>query len=165
MTAPDGTPVTVAEMLRRIESGRAELDRALSEHTGPGEAGWTAKDQMAHIAAWERSALALLNGEERMAHVGLERGAHETLGETGVNDHIYARYVDTPESEVRALYHQVHADLLAKLRSMSDADLLEPYSHYQPDDPPYNPRPVWPWIVGNTFGHYEEHIAYMRGGS
>jgi hypothetical protein len=120
---------------------------------------------MAHIAAWERSALALLSGEERMAHVGLERGAHETLGESGVNDHIYAMYLDTPEPEVRALYDQVHADLLAKLRSMSDEDLLKPYSHYQPNDPPYNANPVWPWIVGNTFGHYEEHIAYMKGGS
>jgi hypothetical protein len=45
---------------------------------------------------------------------------------------------------------------------MSDEDLLRPYSHFQPNDPPFNPNPVWPWIVGNTFGHYEEHIQYMR---
>jgi hypothetical protein len=162
VTAADETPVTVAEMLRRIEAGRAELDRALALATGPSEAGWTPKDQLAHIACWERSALALLNAEERMAHVGLERGAHEALGESGVNDHIYTFYRDMPDSEVRELYEQVHADLVAKLRTMSDEDLLKPYSHYQPNDPPYNANPVWPWIVGNTFGHYEEHIEYMR---
>jgi hypothetical protein len=165
VSAPDDTPVTAAEMLRRIAAGRAELDRALASYSGVTTDGWAPKDQMAHIACWERSGLALLNGEERLAHVGLERDAHETLGIDGVNDYIYAFYADMPEAEIRALYDQVHADLLTKLRSMSDEDLLKPYSHYQPDDPPYNERPVWPWIVGNTFGHYAEHIEYMKGAS
>jgi hypothetical protein len=48
---------------------------------------------------------------------------------------------------------------------MSDEDLKRPYSHFQPDDPPYNPSPVWPWIVGNTFEHYAEHMEIIRGAS
>lgn len=161
MTSTDEPEVSIAEMLRRIESGRAELDHVFAAASPPDDA-WSVKDHMAHIACWEQSALALLNGEARQGHVGIGQGHLEGLDTTGINDRIFALYHDTPEPEVRALYDQVHAALLARLRSMTDDDLKRPYSHYQPDDPPYNANPVWPWIVGNTFGHYEEHIKYLR---
>lgn len=154
--------VTVAGMLRRIEAGRADFDALLASNPPASADGWSVKDHMAHIACWERSGLALLNSEERMAHVGLKRHDHETLGLDGINDHIYAFYLDRPEPEIHALYRDTHAALIARLQSMTDADLLLPYSYYQPDDPPYDENPVWHWIAGNTFGHYEEHAAILR---
>ena len=44
---------------------------------------------------------------------------------------------------------------------MSDDDLALPYSHYQPNDPPYNAEPVAGWVAGNTSEHYEEHIGWL----
>ena len=158
---PDTTPVTVAGMLRRIAAGRAELDALLASHSRTPAGAWSAKDHMAHIACWERSGLALLNGEDRLAHVGLARDAHESLGIDGVNDHIHAFYSDMEEAEVRALYDETHAAQVTRLERMSDDDLHLPYSHYQPNDPPYNARPVWHWIAGNTYEHYAEHLEIL----
>ena len=154
--------VTIAGMLQQISSGRAELDSLFATSSPTSAGAWTLKDQMAHIATWERSALALLNGEGRMAHVGLERDAYRTLGEDGVNEHIRATFADGSEADVRAYYDEIHAALLARLKGMSDDDLQLPYSHYQPNDPPHNPRPVWHWLAGNTYKHYREHVAIMR---
>lgn len=157
----DNLDVTVAEMLRRIEAGRAGFDRVLKS-ARPGAGAWTAKDHMAHIACWERSALALLNGEPRQGHLGISNEEYAGLDTDAINDRIRAIYRDAHAMDVERFYRQAHADLVAKLQSMTDEDLLRPYSYFQPDDPPYNPNPVWPWIAGNTFGHYEEHAKILQ---
>ena len=42
---------------------------------------------------------------------------------------------------------------------MSDADLQRPYNHYQPSSD--RQQPVIGWIIGNTYGHYEEHQPWI----
>ena len=157
--------ITVTELLARITAGREQLDVLLASPPATPEGAWTAKDHMSHIAAWEGSALALLNGEPRMGHVGLDQKAYRSLGEDGINEHIRATFADKSDAEVRGEYESAHAALVARLEGMTDEDLKLPYSHYQPDDPPYNARPVWPWIVGNTVEHYAEHIRILSGGT
>lgn len=157
--------ITVAELLSRIRESRWQLDALLASNPATPDGAWTSKDHMAHIAAWEGSALALLNGQPRMGHVGLDTKAYRTLGEDAINEHIRTRFAGNPEAEVRAQYDAVYTALIARLETMSDDDLKLPYSHYQPNDPPYNPRPVWHWIAGNTYEHYAEHTGIMRGGT
>jgi len=159
-----GTEVTVAEMLRRIAARRGELDTVFENASPPAGDAWSVKDHMAHIACWEHSAVALLNGEDRYAHAGVRKGEHATLDTDGINQRIHAMYRDASPGDVRRYYDQVHADLVARIRSMSDEDLQRPYSHYQPGDPPYNAQPVIGWIVGNTFEHYAEHANILRPG-
>lgn len=61
-------------------------------------------------------------------------------------------------------------DVLATLRTaqsrppdliggMSDEDLARPYSHFQPDSPPYYPNPLVGWIAGSSFGHVDLHLT------
>jgi hypothetical protein len=166
MTAFEESALTVPDLLARMAAGRAELDTVLA--SVPGDAspnGWTIAQHMAHIACWEHSALALLRGQPRHLHLGLDAAAYAAMDTDAVNAHIAELFRDKPVDEVRVYYSQVHADLVEAVSGMSDAELHLPYSHYQPGDPPYNPSPVVGWLVGNTFDHYAEHVALLLPGS
>ncbi len=69
MTTPNG-------VIEPIEAGWQELT-ALVESLGPagltlsGADGWAVKDHLVHIAAWEHSLLALLDGGDRRSAMGV----------------------------------------------------------------------------------------------
>ena len=166
-TAGEGSSPTKAELMERIDRARAALEDAIGgasteRLTAPGDDGWSVKDHLAHLAAWRHSLLALLEGRPRHAAMGVDRVTYETAGEEGVNAFLYERDKDRPLDEVLAAFRGTHVQVLAALAPLSDLDLLRPYSHFQPDEPPFNPDPVVGWIEGNTFEHDEEHLGYIE---
>ena len=50
--------------------------------------------------------------------------------------------------------------LIDEIASMSDEDLMRPYRYYEFAS--MEDRPVVGWLVGNTFGHYDEHLPWIR---
>ena len=131
--------------------------------TRPGEGGWSVKDHLAHLAAWERSLVALLSGEDRtIAAIG---GGGDKLGSAidEINDAIYRRWQSRPLGDVLADLRLGHERLLAVVDPLTDDDLLRSYASYQPNDPAAPADPVVGWVVGNTVGHFDEHLATIRG--
>lgn len=128
--------------------------------TVAGPDGWAVKDHLVHIAAWELSLVALLEGADRAKEMGAP-GMNDT---DEINAAVWLAHRDlTPEA---ALAHsqKTHARLVAVLERMSDADLQRSYNHFQPDDPkelPAGDRPALDWVAGNTYEHYAEHIAWI----
>jgi hypothetical protein len=158
-------PITRNNMLHHISQGwdalHAYLD-TLSEDqlTGPVDAaGWTVKDHMIHLAVWEDGLLALLNGESKRQAMGVDSATWKA-GLDPINAAIQQRLRHVPLDEVRETMRRSHARVVTKIETMSDEDLMRPYSHYQPHSD--DDRPIFGWIVGNTFGHYEEHIPWMQ---
>jgi hypothetical protein len=86
---------------------------------------------------------------------------HET---DQLNDVIALHAAPQPMFEVAQASSATHAELLDVLNGLSQEDLERPYSHYQPDDPPYNASPVIGWVHGNTWDHYDEHIGWLKAG-
>jgi hypothetical protein len=163
----DGSRVTKAELLDRIRGTRAAIDQFIAQSSEermstPGPEGWAPKDHLVHIAAWEGRLLALLDDRPAWEGLGVSEADADGHDMDHLNDLVYQRSKDRPLSAVLADYRRSHEELLAVLETMSDDDLYRPYSHYRPDDPPYNPNPVFGWIAGNTFEHYEEHLGWMR---
>ncbi len=167
-STPD--PQTRAELLPRIAAARGRLDQLvgrLSEEqlTRPGPDSWSVKDHLAHIAAWEQSLLALLEGRNRDAAVGVtvdsttEDGGHDV---DAVNTIIFERHRRSSLGDVLDWYRQSHTQVLAAVHRLSDDDLQRPYSHYQPQTQPYEGRPVIGWIKGNTYEHDEEHTGWIE---
>jgi hypothetical protein len=155
--------VTKAELLRRIDASWKDLEQTLLSK--PDEElsrsvldGWSVKDHLAHIAAWELSLVALLRGADRRAALGLPDGDIET---DEANAIVRQRYRELSPTEVRALLRGAHQEVLLALADMSDADLERPYSHYQPADEAVT-NPVVGWINGNTHEHYQEHLGWLR---
>lgn len=161
----DTTEVTTAEMLRRMDNGWNDLQayiKTLSEAqlTGPTDAaGWTVKDHVMHLAVWEDGIYALLERTSRREQMGIDAETWERHDYDQINAIIQRRYADKSWAQVSKALQDVHERLVARIGSMSDADLLRSYRHYAPDSA--EERPVWGWIVGNTFGHYAEHLPWM----
>jgi uncharacterized protein (TIGR03083 family) len=165
----DITKATVAEFLRRLDRGRAALDAALAplserQLTTPDpEEGWSVKDHLAHMAAWENGMTALLKREPRYPAMGVSLEQVQANDMDQVNQIMYRQHKDRPLAEVRAFFDKAHNDLRAAVAGLQDADLQRTYSHFQPDEPGEdNGTPIVAFLVGNSFGHYEEHIPWIN---
>jgi hypothetical protein len=151
--------------IERIESAWDELGKVV----GPlgadgllitGSDGWTVKDHLAHIAAWEQSVSALFDGRDRPSAMGLPEPLREERVDA-LNNAIRKLHQEESAERVIRYFHETHAQLMRALGKLSDADLEKPYSHYQPTDPDEN-RPAVAWVAGNTYEHYAEHIGWIN---
>jgi uncharacterized damage-inducible protein DinB len=149
-----------------IEKGWNELS-ALVDPLGDeglelkGSGRWAVKDHLAHIAAWELSLLALLDGEDLRTAMGVPGVAEDT---DSLNEAIWLAHRHETAEQARAFSRESHARLMRRLGTMTDADLRRSYNHYQPNDPrdPGDDRPVVEWVAGDTYEHYAEHIGYIH---
>jgi hypothetical protein len=158
-----------ALVLERVQRCWAALDEFLGGLTdaqmgSAGPDGWTVKDHLAHIAAWNLSLAALLERRHRQAAMGLE--GFSTTDWDGQNEVLLARYRGLVADEVRALLLGSCLLVVDALRGLGDADLMHPYKEFQPHDQrtsfPTSDHPVWLWVVGSTEMHVDEHLEYIR---
>lgn len=161
---PVGAP-TKEEVLDRIERSYAAVEAAIAPLTAEQVTrvrdanGWTAKDHIAHLAAWRRALAALLTGGDEAAALGVT-----TIGPTvdEINATVYARARDVSWAEALGALRQAQQQVLDALAPLSIADLSLPRSHYQPGDRPDRDNPVYAWVVGDTYGHDEEHLPALQ---
>jgi hypothetical protein len=151
-------PASVSDLLGRIRDARASLDRTLegasdSEMTARPDDAWSAKDHLAHLDTWHRILLSTLDGRPYEA-VGLDRGRYEALGLDELNTHIDGLNRDRDLDEVRRAFATSYDEVIARITALEDADLAAPVAA---DDP----RPRVDKIIGDTYGHYDEHRVWL----
>ena len=159
MTQPNSAVEPIEESWRELNS--------LVESLGPsgltltGADGWAVKDHLIHIAAWEHSLLALLEGTDRREAMGVGPGVDET---DAINAAVWSMHRSKSPEQALDYFHQTHALLMKRLAGMSDSDLRLPYNHYQPNEPrdDSDNRPALDWVAGNTYEHYAEHTDWIR---
>lgn len=162
--------VTTAELLSRLHESWESLqafiqpltDDQLVQRTDA--AGWTVKDHLMHLAVWEDGFLAVLDGDDRRERMGVapEVWHPETWATEGFDDlngAIQQLHRDKPLSDVLAMLETIHQRLVAKVEAFSDADLMRPYKDFAPASTSDSPV-IWS-IVGNSYGHYGDHIPWM----
>lgn len=125
--------------------------------------GWSVKDHLVHLSAWERSLIALLQGRDRSEALGIGDIDTAEMDVDDKNRIVRQRNEQRSLEDVMATSQQTHQELRAFLGQMSEADVLKPYSHYQPNNPPEEDWPVVGWIAGNTYDHYSDHISWIEG--
>lgn len=162
-------PRDKAELLERIGWSRAALEGAIdrlseTQLTAPrDQQGWSVKDHLAHLAAWERSLAYLLRGRPRHEGLGVDEAAYLEDDEDGLNAVIHEHNQARPLPEVLVAFRQSHEQVLDALAGLTDADLLKTYSHYLPDEPGQDSgEPILKRIVGNTEEHYAEHRRWIE---
>jgi len=116
--------------------------------------GWSAKDLLAHIGAWEERAAnvfeALLQGKEFESIEGEQ-------GMDAFNASAYETWRERPLEEVRTFEEEAYARYERLIESATEEDLFDPQRFALLEGEPY-----FQWVVGNTFGHYDEHLQDMR---
>ena len=151
--------------MERVEASwkdLAELVDQLQDAGGlsrTGRDGWTVKDHLVHVGAWDHSLLGLIEGRNRLEAMGVHGQADQDTD--AINEAVRKLHESDTADEALGYFRESHLLLTAALGKLSDADLQKPYSHYQPSDPAQM-RPVVDWVAGNTYEHYAEHIGWIN---
>jgi hypothetical protein len=154
------------QVLEAVDRAWAALEGAVEDLDDDqllvtGADGWSVKDHLAHVAAWQLSLAALLGRRDR----------HRALGVAGTgptdfdakNAILHRRLAGLVPDEVRALLRGAHELVLQALYGLGDDDLDLPYADFQPADPrPDRDQPVVGWVGGMAIGHVEEHLGYIQ---
>lgn len=157
------------DLLDEIERAWLDLNQYLSrlteeQMTAPVDAnGWSVKDHLIHLTAWERSMAYMLRGKPRHRGIGVDEGLYLSGTDDDINAEVYRRMHDLPLEEALAQFRYAHQDLLQELKPLTDDDLHQPYRHYMPDEPGERERPsAYDMIYGNTVDHFREHLVWIR---
>jgi uncharacterized damage-inducible protein DinB len=144
------TPEATTDVVARIDEAWAELERAvaaLSEHdlTGvPDRAGWTVKDHLMHLAAWEQAFMAGLEGRPRHEALGIDEATFQADDDT-INAAIFVQHRDRPLGEVLAALRATHAATRIRLAASAAGS-----------------GPALTDVAGNTWEHYAAHLGWIR---
>jgi hypothetical protein len=161
-TMPETVPEKVekAELLKRVETGYAEFEALLAplsaaQMTTPDVNGpWSVKDNLAHLTVWQDYLLSrLLGAKSGKKPPEFMPGLSS---EDEINEHIYQQNKDRPLAEVQATFRASYQGVLSALREASEESLNAPFPWVEKGDP------IWAFIVGNTYGHYQEHGDIIR---
>jgi hypothetical protein len=144
--------------LQRMTHSRTELDSALASLTPtqclqPGASGeMSVKDMLAHITWHEAQMIGVI---EQMALAGSPWWGLPTDER---NAHIYAANRDRSWEDVLAEAQQVYPSVYAALQALPEAAFADA-TLYREMPPDWEP---WQVYAGNTFEHYEHHLADLR---
>ena len=162
---------TKAELLADIERARAALTATLDRLTQAqmttlkDAEGWTVKDHVIHLTAWERSVVFFLQGKPRHAALGVEEALYLDLEreDDDINAVIYEQRKGLPLAEALEQFRDVDRQLAALLQPLTDADLQKPYRHYLPDEPGEGDGPpAINLIYGNSAQHFTDHLTWIE---
>ncbi len=148
------------ELLSRIQAGYTQFEAILAplsdaQMTTPHVNGpWSVKDNLAHLTAWQDYLLSQLEGV--LAHQEPPTFMPGLSTEDEINERIYQENKDRPLTEVQAAFRASYQQVLAAVQAMSEPALNSPLPWRASGDP------IWPFVAGNTFGHYEEHGGIIQ---
>jgi hypothetical protein len=151
-----------AELISSIRRDRAALEALVSSlgearlTTRESDAGWSVKDHLSHVAAWERMIIAHLRDGSDADVAGMDAAAYATPTLDELNDLIYHRSRDRGVAETLREFREAHRAIVSFIAEMPEERLA---TLYWDDDP--SARQVLDKIAGDTYLHYREHAGWI----
>jgi hypothetical protein len=138
-----------------IEAGRVRLDAALASWSDEAmleriDDEWTRKDVLAHVEAWERRVVELL---ERLRAGDPPTDRVETDER---NAQFFARDRDRPLAHVRAGERDAYERMLDAIDTAADEELFDGTHFAWTEGDPFAD-----WFRANGDEHYEEHLEQL----
>ncbi|HEX2906952.1 MAG TPA: ClbS/DfsB family four-helix bundle protein [Phototrophicaceae bacterium] len=157
------TTLTKADLLEQMQTGWVGLSACLkmfnaAQMTGPTDAGgWTIKDHLAHLSAWESGLYGLLQGQSMRAVMGLDAETWQCEGFDPINAVLYQQHRNEPLDEVLHQLFDQHPQLTEKVEAMSAEDLQKIYDidgRWQ--------VPIGGFIAAVTYRHFQMHQPWIE---
>jgi DinB superfamily len=163
LDASQPEPRTAADLIDRVQTEWAALEYlvaglSLPQLITPGPQGWSVKDHLVHIAEWEAATGAVL--ARRPQHEGFRLAPPLPADIDALNDLLFQRSRDVPIDEVQANGRRVHAEIIAALGRLTDADVRSTIAEYGAN--PTDDRPLLQKMAGDTYLHYAEHVGWIK---
>jgi hypothetical protein len=142
-------------LLAAIDAGRTRFEDTLGAIPDPAmldrvDDEWTRKDVVAHVEAWERRVVSLVE----------QLRAGETPGDAVETDELNARFYaagrDRPLDDVRAGEAAAYAAMLAEIGACTDEELFDG-GHFGWTEG----DPLADWFRANGDEHYDEHLEQL----
>lgn len=155
-------PANTADLLERIQSGWDELWTAIDGLTPaqmetPDADGWSIKDNLAHLTAWERYLLLhYLQGKPAGETMGLDESTAQSHYDA-INAALFERNRGRTLEDVTESARAVHREVVDYLAGLPFERLMR---QMHDDDP--QKRPALAWVASDTYEHYEEHMDAIR---
>jgi hypothetical protein len=156
-------PATLDELLGRIDREWARLNDLIHRMTPaqmetPIGDGWSPKDHLAHVTAWERYLIGtVIGGKPAHESFGFPP---ELWGEDRDVDEENALLVQASAAkslaEVMDEFHHVHAEARAAVAGIDFAGWAARVREWNGEQ-----RPMLDWIAGNSYDHYLEHWQWL----
>ena len=159
--------LTKAELMQQIDSTWTALQNALDRldeiqlTMAKDDAGWAVKDHVLHLAAWERSALYLLQSRPRHAGLEVDEALYQDGSYDEINAAIFERGASLAAEEARAQLGDDHEQMMALLEELSETDLFKLYGDYLPAEGAGG-LAVINLVYGNTADHFAEHLDWIE---
>jgi len=164
----DRTMTTKPELLSEINTSWAALNSYLghlssAQMTGIYDGrGWTVKDHISHLTAWEQSVIFFFQGKPRYEALGIEESLFASGSFDEQNEVIRKQRERVPLPEVISQLQRTHVDLMDLVHPLTEADLNRPIRNDPPDTPASDQRTVMSLIQGDTADHFSEHLAWIE---
>jgi hypothetical protein len=155
------------QVLQEIEAAWAAYHARISsipedDLLGPtDERGWTARDHIDHVTAWEASMTFALRGRPRYEGMGVSAGDY-ARDIDDLNEAIREANAEASLAEVLEESARGHREFLAAILALPDGGLDQPYAAYVPDAVDGRDEPVLARVLGNSSEHYPEHLEYIE---
>jgi hypothetical protein len=148
-------PKNKAELLERMRRAREALEQTLvgldeTALAAPGPEGWSVKDHLAHLAAWERKVLANMEGRASYEVLGVPKDVYKRGDWIEINEFVREPDKGRPVSEVLAEFRRVNQVINQRVADTPEAEL------FGEDDK------LLSNIAGNTYGHDDEHKPWIE---
>lgn len=158
---------TKALLLDRISRSREALEstiRGLDEGRllAVGPEGWSVRDHLAHLTAWRRKVLAVINNEPPWQGLGVSEEEYNSADVDRLNAEIHERDRQQPLAQVLAEFRGVHRSLVEAVKELTEDDLNRPYSMMYGDPDKPDQRRLEEGIAANTWEHDDEHNVWIR---
>src|SRR5438477_2844460 len=119
-------------------------------------ANWSIKDILAHIASWHHRLLTWLDAAVRNEEPTLS-GPDSVEEMDALNAQFYQENKSRPLDEVLTDFRTTHQQIMDIVQAMPEDDLMSPHRFAWSHE-----RPLWHLISGDTFEHYQEHLAQIQ---
>ena len=126
------------------------------------QAGWSVKDHVTHLAAWEDSVVILFRGGRRHEALGIEEPFCAAASLNEINEVIKVRLEGTALQEAIRTLEGAHRQLMGHVRTLRDADLNAKVREFFPQAPSKDDRLLASLLWDLTGRHFTEHLEWMR---